>query len=148
MGDNRSEASTPKKRHFAFESDSESFRRRIEGGENELSSPIEYSLNRLQNTSYNSPFKEEDNEFEGRTDDSMKLYDSSLFHLYRTERDGNKEDGGDNGFGMASGLPEGLYGRSMDLSKGSFQSQLLAGFASVMAGSSQRESQEGAGEVN
>ncbi|CAH2068156.1 unnamed protein product, partial [Iphiclides podalirius] len=131
VGDNRSEASTPKKRHFGFESDPDSFQRR--NCDNERSSPMEYSLNRLRNTSYDSPFKEED-------DDPVKLYDAGLFHLYRAERDGNKEEAADAAFG--AGISEGIYGRSMDLTKGSFQSQLLAGFASVMAGGSQRESQD------
>ncbi|KAL4703992.1 hypothetical protein ACJJTC_000378 [Scirpophaga incertulas] len=36
--------------------------------------------------------KEDENEFENRTEERMKYYDSSLFHLYRPERDGNKEE--------------------------------------------------------
>ncbi|KAG6439663.1 hypothetical protein O3G_MSEX000968, partial [Manduca sexta] len=75
----------------------------------------------------------------------MKLYDSGLFHLYRTERETNKDEGTEgSAFGHITGsLSESIYGRSMDLSKSSFQSQLLAGFAaSVMAGNSQRETQE------
>ncbi|CAG5034923.1 unnamed protein product [Parnassius apollo] len=142
VGDNRSEASTPRKRRFGFEDDSDFYQKKINTEDNERSSPTEYNLNRLQNSSYNSPFKEEENEYD-RTEESMKLYDNGLFHLYRTERDGSKDEAKES-FGMAGSLPEGIYGRSMDLSKSSFQSQLLAGFASVMAGSSQRESQEAA----
>ncbi|XP_068629025.1 NK1 transcription factor-related protein 1-like [Battus philenor] len=139
VGDNRSETSTPKKRRFGYEP--ECYQKKIDTDDNERSSPIEYNLNRLQNSSFNSPFKEDDNEFDNRTDESMKLYDNGLFHLYRAERDASKDEVND-GFGIAGGLSEGIYGRSMDLSKSSFQSQLLAGFASVMAGSSQRDSQE------
>ncbi|CAK1599297.1 unnamed protein product [Parnassius mnemosyne] len=143
VGDNRSEASTPRKRRFGFENEPDFYQKKIDTEDNERSSPMEYNLNRLQNSSYNSPFKEEENEYD-RTEESMKLYDNGLFHLYRTERDGNKDEAKESTFGMAGGLSEGIYGRSMDLSKSSFQSQLLAGFASVMAGSSQRESQEAA----
>ncbi|KPJ14311.1 BarH-like 2 homeobox protein [Papilio machaon] len=143
VGDNRSDTSTPNnKTRFGFDTDADCYQKKIDTDDTERSSPAEYNLNRLQNSSYNSPFKEEDNEFDNRAEESMKLYENGLFHLYRTERDGNKEDAGD-GF-MAGGLSEGIYGRSMDLSKRNFQSQLLAGFASVMAGNSQRESHESA----
>ncbi|KAI5637333.1 homeobox domain-containing protein [Phthorimaea operculella] len=135
VGDNRSETSTPKK-SFEAEKDSEN---------NELSSPLEYNVNnRISNSNYNSPFKE-DEEFESRTDERMKLYDSSLFHLYRPDRECNKDDNNENSsaFAHMAGISESIYGRSMDLTKNAFQSQLLAGFAaSVIAGSSQRDSQE------
>ncbi|XP_063633479.1 homeobox protein MSH-C-like [Cydia splendana] len=81
---------------------------------------------------FNRPeyFKEE---FE--RNESLKLYNGDLFHMYRPEQ--GKED-------ESFVISDGIYGRSMDLSKSSFQSQLLAGFASVMAGGSQRETQESA----
>ncbi|XP_049888031.1 homeobox protein MSH-A-like [Pectinophora gossypiella] len=137
VGDNRSDTSTPKKSDSYNKKDIEN---------NGRSSPVEYNSNRISNSNYNSPFKE-DEEFENRSDERMKLYDSGLFHLYRPERESNKEDATENGSAfahMAGSLSESIYGRSMDLSKNSFQSQLLAGFAaSVIAGSSaQRDSQD------
>lgn len=74
----------------------------------------------------------------------MKLYEGSLFHLYRPDRENNKD--GESAFEIAGSISDSIYGRSMDLTKNSFQSQLLAGFAaSVMAGSSQRDTQDSAG---
>ncbi|XP_013187926.1 NK1 transcription factor-related protein 1-like [Amyelois transitella] len=141
VGDNRSEASTPRKAQYSCDSNQDYPKKDTE---DERSSPTEY--NRRSSSNYNSPFKEDENEFENRTEDRVKLYDSGLFHLYRADRDSHKEDGheGGSGFGnMPGSFSESIYGRSMDLSKGSFQSQLLAGFAaSVIAGSSQRETQD------
>lgn len=145
VGDNRSETSTPKP-PSTFETDPEAYQKKGETEDNECSSPVEYN-NRIQNSNYNSPFKEDENEFENRTENRMKYYDNGLFHLYRSDRESNKDEHNENGsaFGRMSGISESIYGRSMDLSKNSFQSQLLAGFASVMAGNSQRESQESTG---
>ncbi|XP_028161418.1 homeobox protein DLX-1 [Ostrinia furnacalis] len=147
VGDNCSDTSTPQKETLAFETNPDAYQKRGELEENECSSPIEYNINnRIQNSNYNSPFKEDDNEFENRTEDRMKYYDNGLFHLYRGDRDSNKEAANESGsaFGrMGGSLSDTIYNRSMDLSKNSFQSQLLAGFAaSVIAGNSQRESQE------
>lgn len=139
VGDNRSETSTPKKQ-FTFPKE---YKKKSDEEDGERSSPLEYNLNNQAN--YSSPFKEDESEYE-RTDERMKLYDTSLFHLYRPERDGKKDEGEGAGYEhMGGGLSDSIYGRSMDLSKNSFQSQLLAGFASVIAGSSQRESQESNG---
>ncbi|XP_052758811.1 homeobox protein Hox-C4a [Galleria mellonella] len=147
IGDNRSETSTPRKIQYAFESNAKKYQKTADSEENERSSPLEYSFNnRLKHSNYNSPYKEDESEIENRTEERMKLYDNGLFHLYRTDRESNKDDGNEAGatFGHMSGpLTESIYGRSMDLSKSTFQSQLLAGFAaSVIAGNSQRESQE------
>ncbi|XP_053602000.1 homeobox protein MSH-A-like [Plodia interpunctella] len=144
VGDNRSETSTPKKAQYSCDSNHEYPKKDTE---DDRSSPNEYNLNRLSSSNYNSPFKEDDNEFEHRADDRLKLYDSGLFHLYRADRDANKEDNpheGSSAFGhVTGGLSDSIYGRSMDLSKGSFQSQLLAGFAaSVIAGGSQRDAHD------
>ncbi|RVE42073.1 hypothetical protein evm_013286 [Chilo suppressalis] len=146
VGDNRSETSTPK-RQPAFENGTENFQNKTESGERDCLSPVEYnSSNRISNSNYNSPFKEDENEYESRTEEQIKFYDSSLFHLYRSDRESNKDGTNENNsaFGRINGsLSETIYGRSMDLSKNSFQSQLLAGFAaSVIAGNTQRESQE------
>lgn len=139
VGDNRSETSTPKK-GYAFETDD------YQKKKNERSSS-EYLNNRI-NTDYNSPFNEDENEFENRNEDRIKLYDSGIFHIYRPDRERNKDDASENSSAfaqMAGSISESIYGRSMDLTKNSFQSQLLAGFAaSVMAGSSQRD-QDSAG---
>ncbi|XP_072935474.1 uncharacterized protein [Epargyreus clarus] len=147
VGDNRSETSTPKKA-FPYENDTECFQKKPENQKRteledvDRSSPIEYNgNNRFSSSEYNSPFKEDEHEFD-RQDEPMKLYDSSLFHLYRPDRDGNKDEGNESAFGITGSLSESIYGRSMDLSKSSFQSQLLAGFASVMAGGSHREGQD------
>ncbi|XP_075979427.1 uncharacterized protein LOC142978753 [Anticarsia gemmatalis] len=129
VGDNRSETSTPKKSQFSYG--------KKDGEETERSSPLEYN-----HTNYSSPFKEDENEFENRTEERMKLYDTSLFHLYRPDRDGKKDESGEGFEHMGNPLTDSIYGRSMDLSKSSFQSQLLAGFASVIAGNTQREAQD------
>lgn len=140
VGDNRSETSTPKK-SFTFPDE---YNKKIDGEDEERSSPLEYNLNNQAN--YSSPYKEDENEYENRAEERMKLYDTSLFHLYRPERDGKKDEGTDGpSYEHMTGLSDSIYGRSMDLSKNSFQSQLLAGFASVIAGSTQRESQESNG---
>ncbi|CAH1643766.1 unnamed protein product [Spodoptera littoralis] len=137
VGDNRSETSTPKK-SFSFPDE---YKKQIDGEDAERSSPLEYNLNNQAN--YSSPFKEDENEYDSRAEERMKLYDTSLFHLYRPERDGKKDEGTEGpSYEHMTGLSDSIYGRSMDLSKNSFQSQLLAGFASVIAGSTQRESQE------
>lgn len=144
VGDNRSETSTPKKQQFTL---SNEYKNKIDGEEAERSSPLEYNLN--NQTNYSSPFKEDENEYESRSEERMKLYDTSLFHLYRPERD-NKKDEASEGTSyehMSGALSDSIYGRTMDLSKNSFQSQLLAGFASVIAGSTQRESQESSGNI-
>lgn len=144
MGDNRSETSTPK--NTSFEGDGYENKEK----DNERSSPLEYNLNnRISNSNYNSPFKEDDNDYENQRDERMKLYDGGLFHLYRSDRESNKDETNESGSAfvhMGGTFPESIYGRSMDLTKNSFQSQLLAGFAaSVIAGNSQRESQESNG---
>ncbi|XP_021188100.3 homeobox protein MOX-1 [Helicoverpa armigera] len=138
VGDNRSETSTPKKSQFTFPDE---YKKKLDGEEAERSSPLEYSLN--NQASYSSPFKEDENDYENRSEERMRLYDTSLFHLYRPERDGKKDEGAEGtAYEHMTGLSDSIYGRSMDLSKNSFQSQLLAGFASVIAGNTQRESQE------
>ena len=143
VGDNRSETSTPKKSQFSFPDE---YKKKIDGEETERSSPLEYNLN--NQTNYSSPFKEDENEYENRPEERMKLYDTSLFHLYRPDRDNKKEEGAEGaGYEHMPGLSDSIYGRSMDLSKNSFQSQLLAGFASVIAGNTQRESQESNGRL-
>lgn len=130
VGDNRSEASTPNK-GYRLETDD------CQKKTNDKSSP-EY-LNSRINTDYNSPFKEDESEFENRNEDRIKLYDSGLFHIYRPDHERNKDGHSENGSAFAQ-MAGSIYGRSMDLTKNSFQSQLLAGFAaSVMAGSSQRD---------
>ncbi|KAJ8734465.1 hypothetical protein PYW08_013715 [Mythimna loreyi] len=135
VGDNRSETSTPKKSQFSFPDE---YKKKIDREEIERSSPLEYNQ-----TNYSSPFKEDENEYENRPEERMKLYDTSLFHLYRPDRDSKKDEGAEGtGYEHMAGLSDSIYGRSMDLSKNSFQSQLLAGFASVIAGNTQRESQE------
>lgn len=129
VGDNRSETSTPKKTQFPFPDE---YKKKLDGEETERSSPLEYNLN--------------ENEYENRPNERMKLYDTSLFHLYRPDRDNKKDEGNEGtGYEHMAGLSDTIYGRSMDLSKNSFQSQLLAGFASVIAGNTQRESQESNG---
>lgn len=76
----------------------------------------------------------------------MKLYEGSLFQLYRPDREGAKD--GESAFEIAGSISDSIYGRSMDLTKNTFQSQLLAGFAaSVMAGSSQRDGQDSSGNL-
>uniref|UniRef100_A0A2A4J640 Homeobox domain-containing protein n=1 Tax=Heliothis virescens TaxID=7102 RepID=A0A2A4J640_HELVI len=138
VGDNRSETSTPKKSQFTFPDE---YKKKLDGEEAERSSPLEYSLN--NQASYSSPFKEDENDYENRSDERMKLYDTGLFHLYRPERDSKKDEGAEGAaYEHMTGLSDSIYGRSMDLSKNSFQSQLLAGFASVIAGNTQREAQE------
>ncbi|KAG7303826.1 hypothetical protein JYU34_010722 [Plutella xylostella] len=147
VGDNRSETSTPN--NYKEKASSLYKRNILDGEEREPSSPNENNSNRISNSNYNSPFKEDGNdEFENRSDienSRIKLYDSGLFHLYRPESR-NKDDGHDGGsaFGHIPGsLSESIYGRSMDLSKGSFPSQLFAGFAaSVMASGPQRDAQD------
>lgn len=145
VGDNRSDTSTPKK-SFVFETTEY---QKKDSDDIERSTPTEYNLtNRISNSTYNSPFKEDENEFENRNDERIKLYDTSLFHLYRPDRESNKDEANEKGSAfthMAGSLSESIYGRSMDLTKSSFQSQLLAGFASVIVGNSQREAQESAG---
>lgn len=133
VGDNRSETSTPKKA-FAFETDD----CQKKGTER----TPEYLNNRI-NTDYNSPYKEDENEFENRNEERIKLYEGGLFRIYRPDRESNKDDARENNSAfaqMAGSITESIYGRSIDLTKNSFQSQLLAGFAaSVIAGSSQRD---------
>lgn len=145
VGDNRSETSTPK--GAGFEANPATYQKKGDE-ENDCDEPAEYNLNnRIPNSNYNSPFKEDD-DFENRTEERMKYYDSGLFHLYRSDREGNKDEHNESGsaFGRMGGMPESIYGRSMDLSKSTFQSQLLAGFAaSVMAGNTQRDSPESTG---
>ncbi|KAI8429414.1 hypothetical protein MSG28_000057 [Choristoneura fumiferana] len=119
VGDNRSDTSTPKPVAFDDIADKKDT-------DTDRSTPIDY--NRIP-ANFNSPFKEEE------YNERLKLYNGDLFHLYRSEGEGKKDD---DGFVIS----ESVYGRTMDLSKGSFQSQLLAGFASVMAGGSQRDTQE------
>lgn len=149
VGDNCSETSTTKNNY-----DTENFKKT--DGENERSSPLEYNLNnRIPHSNFNSPFKEDENEYEPNTDDRMKFYEGGgIFQLYRSDRDrdgrGHKDEGNEaSSFRHMGGpLSESIYGRSMDLTKGSFQSQLLAGFAaSVIAGNSQRDSQENTGKI-
>lgn len=136
VGDNCSETSTKKTHYY----DAENYQKKSE--EDDRSSPIEYS-SRISNSNFNSPFKEDEVDFESRQEDRMKLYEGSLFQLYRSERDTHKDEGGESFSHITSPLSESIYSRSMDLTKSTFQSQLLAGFAaSVMAGNSQRESQE------
>lgn len=134
VGDNRSEASTPKKA-FAFEADD------CQKKDNERTSP-EYLNNRI-NTDYNSPYKEDENEFENRNEERIKLYEGGLFRIYRPDRESNKDDASENNSAfaqMAGSITDSIYGRSVDLTKNAFQSQLLAGFAaSVIAGNSQRD---------
>lgn len=149
VGDNCSETSTTKNNY-----DTENFKKT--DTENERSSPLEYNLNnRISNSEFNSPFKEDENEYDHKTDDRMKFYEGGgIFQLYRSDRDrdghGHKDDGNEvPSFRHGGPLSDSIYGRSMDLTKGSFQSQLLAGFAaSVMAGNSQRDIQENAGKIN
>ncbi|XP_041974082.1 homeobox protein slou-like [Aricia agestis] len=133
VGDNRSETSSPKKLHYPYDENYDEAGKRIEPNREEAS---EYHGSRLTNLT--PSFKEDENEVD-KSDEPAKLYEGSLFHLYRPDRESNKE--GDSGFEMGT-FPDSIYGRSMDLTKNSFQSQLLAGFASVMAGSSQRDSQD------
>ncbi|XP_045761564.1 homeobox protein GBX-2-like [Maniola jurtina] len=145
VGDNRSDTSSPNKLQVSYENDPDNCMKADQkraDSENDRASPTEFS-NRISNSEYSSPFKEDDHEFE-RPEESMKLYEGSLFQLYRhTDREGHKEgDGERSAFEIAGSLSDSIYGRSMDLTKSSFQSQLLAGFASVMAGGSQRESQD------
>ncbi|CAD0195788.1 unnamed protein product [Chrysodeixis includens] len=85
VGDNRSETSTPKKQ-FAFPKE---YKKKSDEEDGERSSPLEYNLNNQAN--YSSPFKEDESEYE-RSDERMKLYDTSLFHLYRPERDSKKDE--------------------------------------------------------
>jgi hypothetical protein len=141
VGDNRSETSSPKRLDYT-----ETFHKKVDSDENGCLSPAEFSSNRISNSNYNSPFKE-DEEFENRTEEPLKFYDSGIFHLYRPDRDSKEENEGGSAFGrMGGSLPSSIYGRSMDLTKSSFQSQLLAGFAaSVIAGNTQRESQDTSG---
>ncbi|CAG9783348.1 unnamed protein product [Diatraea saccharalis] len=146
VGDNRSETSTPK-RQLAFENDSENYQKKLESTERDCLSPVEYNTNnRISNSNYNSPFKEDENDYENRTDEQLKFYDGNLFHLYRSDRESNKDGANEtnSAFGRINGsLPDSIYARSMDLSKSSFQSQLLAGFAaSVIAGNTQRDTQD------
>lgn len=150
VGDNCSETSTTK--NALYDITSESYKK-AGAEDNESLSPLEYNLNnRISNPDFNSPYKKDENEYEHKTDDRMKFYEGGIFQLYKTDRDraghGHKDEGDDGSSfrHMGGRLSEGLYGRSMDLTKGSFQSQLLAGFAaSVMAGNSQRDSQENTG---
>lgn len=134
VGDNRSETSTPKKA-FAFDTDD------CQKRENERTSP-EYLNNRI-NTDFSSPYKEDETEFENRSEERIKLYEGGLFRIYRPDRENNKDDASENNSAfaqMAGSITESIYGRSMDLTKNAFQSQLLAGFAaSVIAGNSQRD---------
>ncbi|XP_032515566.2 homeobox protein slou-like [Danaus plexippus] len=145
VGDNRSETSTPKKIQVNYDNDIENYKRKNDNctkgveSDHERSTPTEFNSNRISNSEFSSPYKEDDHEYE-RQEESMKLYEGSLFQLYRPEREGNKE--GESAFEIAGSISDSIYGRSMDLTKNSFQSQLLAGFASVMAGSSQRDSQD------
>ncbi|XP_039745431.1 homeobox protein ceh-19-like [Pararge aegeria] len=145
VGDNRSEASTPRKLQSSYENDPDTLKadQKLADSEIDRTSPTEFS-NRISNSEYSSPFKEDDHEFE-RPGEPMKLYEGSLFQLYRphTDRESHKEEESErSAFELAGSLSDSIYGRSMDLTKGSFQSQLLAGFASVMAGGSQRDSQD------
>lgn len=100
-------------------------------------------MNNRVNTEYSSPYKEDDNEFESRNEERIKLYEGGLFRIYRPDCESNKDDASENNSAfaqMAGSITESIYGRSMDLTKNAFQSQLLAGFAaSVIAGSSQRD---------
>ncbi|KAJ0180869.1 hypothetical protein K1T71_002954 [Dendrolimus kikuchii] len=140
VGDNRSETSTPKKIHFE-KTDSKTDERSTPNDCGTIrSSPKDYE--NIQSLC-NSPYKDDENEFENGRDD-LKLYDTGLFHLYRQDKESNKDDN-ESAFAHLSGsITDTIYGRSMDLTKSSFQSQLLAGFAaSVIAGSTQRESQDG-----
>lgn len=137
VGDNRSETSTPKKIPFSFEKRSEY--KKV--GSEDPSSPVDVESDRIPN--YDPSYRDdEENEFESRTNDRMKIYERGLFHIYRSERENSKEGTNEPSpfVHMNGTLSDGIYGRTVDLSKTSFQSQLLAGFAaSVIAGSSQRE---------
>ncbi|CAB3221506.1 unnamed protein product [Arctia plantaginis] len=135
VGDNRSDTSTPKNSQFSLEAND--YKNKFDGEETRPSSPLEYNQ-----TNYSSPFKRDENEYENRSEERMKLYDTSLFHLYRPEGDSKKNETNESYEHLGGPLSDSIYGRSMDLSKSSFQSQLLAGFASVIAGSTQRESQD------
>ncbi|CAK1548024.1 unnamed protein product [Leptosia nina] len=129
VGDNRSETSSPKNQ-YPYDNERKDKAKTTDTDDFQ----IEYNTNRIPNSNFNSPFKEDENEYD--RDEAVKMYDTSLFHLYR-ER---KEDGE---FPMTSSISDSIYGRSMDLSKSTFQSQLLAGFAaSVIAGGSQNEGQD------
>ncbi|VVC86983.1 unnamed protein product [Leptidea sinapis] len=131
VGDNRSETSTPQ-RHYEFDTED---KRKDKATDSDNDFHNEYNTNRLD-SDFNSPFK--DDEFE-RTDEPMKIYDPSLFHLYRSDR-GKDEEAFEPG-----SISNSIYGRSMDLTKTSFQNQLLAGFAaSVIAGGSQNDAQDNA----
>ncbi|XP_047526115.1 NK1 transcription factor-related protein 1 [Pieris napi] len=131
VGDNRSETSSPKI-PYPYDNERKEKSKTIDSDDFQN----EYNSNRLPNSNFNSPFKEDENDYD--REESVKMYDTSLFHLYRPER---KEDG--EGFGMTGSISDSIYSRSMDLSKSTFQSQLLAGFAaSVIAGGSQNETQE------
>ncbi|XP_028029545.1 homeobox protein bagpipe-like [Bombyx mandarina] len=135
VGDNRSETSTPKKR-YDLEKNSDDSKK---NEPRDAPSLTEYEQNRISN--YES-FKDDERDFENRSDERMKIYEGGLFHLYRPDRD-SKEEENERSFVMSGSLTDSIYGRSMDLSKTTFQSQLLAGFAaSVMAGTSQRDSQD------
>lgn len=138
VGDNRSDTSTPNDN----EANARARKANIRDEETEPSSPNEY--NRIPNSNYGSPFKEDGNDDEAEPP-RVKLYDSGLFHLYRPEGKSDKDDATDvsSPFGHVS---ESIYGRSMDLTKGTFPSQLFAGFAaSVIAGNSQRDGQDSPG---
>lgn len=112
--------------------------------ETEPSSPNEYNSNRISNSNYGSPFREDANDDE-LDSARIKLYDSGLFQLYRPESKSNKDEGND-GVSAFEHISERIYGRSVDLTKGTFPSQLFAGFAaSVIAGNTQREGQESSG---
>ncbi|GBP17290.1 BarH-like 1 homeobox protein [Eumeta japonica] len=129
VGDNRSDASSPIKRAAT-----PSYRKVLEETEKRP------SLDR-------SPYKEAG--YDNRIEDSrMKLYEDDIYSLYRQEGDADKAvmvESNSVFAQVSGGLTENVYAGSMDLSKSSFRSQLLAGFAaSVIAGGSQREMQENA----
>lgn len=153
VGDNRSEASTPKVSYFEKTNSKTDERSSPNDYGNTRTPPKDYENSRTSPKSYgdsrsvcNSPYKDDENEFEhGRED--LKLYEAGLFHLYRQEKESNKDDN-ESAFAHLSGsITDTIYGRSMDLTKNSFQSQLLAGFAASVIAGTQREGQDGSGKM-
>lgn len=138
VGDNRSDTSTPIKNYntkLNYKTNESNDHR------NELN-----INNRLS-------FDDAADEFENRDAiqlSRMKLYDNGIFQLYRPDRASNKDECTEMSSAFdqipSGSLSNTIYGRSMDLSKGSFQSQLLAGFAaSVIASNSHRENPNNTG---
>lgn len=147
VGDNCSDTST---KNTSYHASPDKYSKKLDSDEAERLSPLEYELNtRIPNSNYDSPFKENESEFESRNEDRMKMYEGGIFQLYRGERGSRQDEGAEGSAVAGAGFArlDTIYGRSMDLSKNAFQTQLLAGFASVMAGNSQRDSQESSGIV-